>query len=1221
MLGLLDVSNLNLLEAEVFIAGILHELKQLLTSSTNFVLQNQYPQHTVNAVWSMLQLVLQQKSPGSERGNRSRVRLARSCVSFLQCCSRCIEPREFRETHMLSSKVALCFEKSLQHEQDYGTPEDLDIPMERTWTGRSVELLLRSLLKLLPASKVAFRIFARLADVLEGQSDWLEQEQKQEQEQEQRHEVPECDDEFSQWSCQNLAAAESEMWDDDVIKRKCENLDDIEREDRVLQQRIFVEFNGLVRLANFAYKFPDHAAKLKMRVNELDAAASTGRLLEELKSRMEETTERVDAIESARGLISGGLALEEQFDQATGKVIQVIEEVEAEVDQQLLGKVNVAPGAVITFEGQEFSGDSESVVDLAESFKGTLGSSLSILFTAKWDKLVLDGTILEFCNDDLQDSIIIKNEASSDDLVFQISIGFDGRSVKFQRLVIPHGIIVGEMHKYLCTVTSTGQMRVFRDGELLDEKMVGPILTLVSRNSYYIGRSKWSEAEPFEGWIGELYVWNEQVFDWEHALGLGEGADFGLDDGDIYDLQEVVQQLFVDSVEYRRPEPQPLLLQSQDSFSAGTIWEEAEYDPLFESTSSHQVRPAFLLAALLRCCYAVLRSPAKHATGGGIRSSMVKVLANQKTAGLLVTLLRNCLPLQCNVASKFFRLMSTMLAGINVFTTENTDGIMDIAGVCDQIAKYSIECAPLALAAVMKKSSYQSARGYILSAEIARVTAAICKTAVDIEKATSGICAFSDIKARTSFQDWFLRRCFSQWITMPVIKVLMQLVLVDFGEDRREVFDHIRVVFTRVLDSGDQANKDDLLEVFAESLVFGRQETCTAFLTDMLETTRARADRVLLEKYIKEENPACRAEPHFLPAIVPGREVVLDSFPVNVFMNFEAMKVQDPGNKDAGFQCVISNKCFYIVDTSVSGYPEKPEIVEVRHHCDMTRMFRGGTNQDLHAAWAIGEALRSQEDWLSLVCHNMGQRDAVLGMLRVCSQPPDGKDVHRVPLYYDPGFEHALKACVRGKVSRVCYVESSEGDLEILAAVEARVADSREVVLELYELKMDLRNWKIPHKKKREQVKEDEVDDAEERAEDLLEQNAAGGDAATGGGTAEGGDGMLVPTAEAVQTARRNIAVHQDEAWRLAGERAGPLLECRQPAKQLHQLAEASFYPGRRPPMQLVFGDQSQVCINFLDDLTKDEWRRFLKDAMDWSTHEAAGSIIGSRRGSHSSSR
>ncbi|CAK9090715.1 Leucine rich repeat-containing protein, partial [Durusdinium trenchii] len=86
-----------------------------------------------------------------------------------------------------------------------------DISTERTWTGRSVETLLQcfsGLERVRARYKVGFRILCRMADVLDGHSDFLESSEDEE------------------GQLQRLLEEEAQIWDEEQMRK---NLGYLER--------------------------------------------------------------------------------------------------------------------------------------------------------------------------------------------------------------------------------------------------------------------------------------------------------------------------------------------------------------------------------------------------------------------------------------------------------------------------------------------------------------------------------------------------------------------------------------------------------------------------------------------------------------------------------------------------------------------------------------------------------------------------------------------------------------------------------------------------------------------------------------------------------------------------------------------------------------------------------------------------------------------------------
>lgn len=158
-------------------------------------------------------------------------------------------------------------------------------------------------------------------------------------------------------------------------------------------------------------------------------------------------------------------------------------------------------------ERRVFHGTRDSFEDLGIKFDNiVLGGALSIGFTACWQSLGCWSHVIDFGNGEGDNNIFIGNLKNKNTLAFHIWV----RDFEY-RLQIPNGITLGRADRYLCTVSPQGHMCVYRNGQLMGEKVDGRAPRKLLRRFLYIGKSHWLRDEPFHGTIENLTVWNAVV--------------------------------------------------------------------------------------------------------------------------------------------------------------------------------------------------------------------------------------------------------------------------------------------------------------------------------------------------------------------------------------------------------------------------------------------------------------------------------------------------------------------------------------------------------------------------------------------------------------------------------------------------------------------------------------------------------------------------------------
>lgn len=166
----------------------------------------------------------------------------------------------FRE-YLRSPEIKTLFEYSLKKEEKHFAAFDPDTALEISWSGRSVDLLLGTLRgqnRLSSSKKVAVRVLCRLADVLTGVSDAelfeLEKSQLDYALQFQKEtDLPLEGISTLENSFMNIISRESSMWDltlEPFIEQLL-FLDEMEFSDKLIQDEVFVDEDGIVRVFLF----------------------------------------------------------------------------------------------------------------------------------------------------------------------------------------------------------------------------------------------------------------------------------------------------------------------------------------------------------------------------------------------------------------------------------------------------------------------------------------------------------------------------------------------------------------------------------------------------------------------------------------------------------------------------------------------------------------------------------------------------------------------------------------------------------------------------------------------------------------------------------------------------------------------------------------------------------------------------------------------------------
>ncbi|EAK88151.1 hypothetical protein [Cryptosporidium parvum Iowa II] len=176
----------------------------------------------------------------------------------------------FRE-YLRTSEIQSLFEYSLKKEEKHFAAFDPDTALEISWPGRSVNILLGTLKgqnRLSSSKKVVVRVLCRLADVLTGVSDEelfeLEKSQLDYALQFQKETTSPIEGISTLESIfMNVISRESSMWDltlEPFIEQLL-FLDEMEFSDKLIQDEMFVEADGIIRVYLFLSNLIDSEFK------------------------------------------------------------------------------------------------------------------------------------------------------------------------------------------------------------------------------------------------------------------------------------------------------------------------------------------------------------------------------------------------------------------------------------------------------------------------------------------------------------------------------------------------------------------------------------------------------------------------------------------------------------------------------------------------------------------------------------------------------------------------------------------------------------------------------------------------------------------------------------------------------------------------------------------------------------------------------------------------
>eukprot|EP00931_Biecheleriopsis_adriatica_P073141 TRINITY_DN47486_c0_g1_i1.p1 TRINITY_DN47486_c0_g1~~TRINITY_DN47486_c0_g1_i1.p1 ORF type:complete len:1808 (+),score=359.26 TRINITY_DN47486_c0_g1_i1:717-5426(+) len=175
------------------------------------------------------------RSTQRESDEVEKLALSKSIVAFFYCCSQIPALRSCLRSQTINEMFPII----LKSEEELHSPKAEDYCLEQTWTGKSLENLLICLQgerQLLPNKKVAMRVLASMANLIEGRHDyrWVHGKRKRRMR-----------------SLQDMAIEEAKMWDVEAVERGHRLLDNQEWQNRISQAQGFLGAHGPLRILEF----------------------------------------------------------------------------------------------------------------------------------------------------------------------------------------------------------------------------------------------------------------------------------------------------------------------------------------------------------------------------------------------------------------------------------------------------------------------------------------------------------------------------------------------------------------------------------------------------------------------------------------------------------------------------------------------------------------------------------------------------------------------------------------------------------------------------------------------------------------------------------------------------------------------------------------------------------------------------------------------------------
>jgi hypothetical protein len=130
-------------------------------------------------------------------------------------------------------------------------------------------------------------------------------------------------------------------------------------------------------------------------------------------------------------------------------------------------------------------------------------SEATIETWVKWEQIQNWARVFDFGREG--NAVVLQSEKSSRTLNFAI---YD-RNGDRHRIQANNAIPVGQWFHVAVTCGAQG-MALYINGELVGTDTYTGGLEQVTGGTYYIGRSNWADDKPFQGYISEFRIWNEQ---------------------------------------------------------------------------------------------------------------------------------------------------------------------------------------------------------------------------------------------------------------------------------------------------------------------------------------------------------------------------------------------------------------------------------------------------------------------------------------------------------------------------------------------------------------------------------------------------------------------------------------------------------------------------------------------------------------------------------------
>lgn len=636
-------------------------------------------------------------------------------------------------------------------------------------------------------------------------------------------------------------------------------------------------------------------------------------------------------------------------------------------------------------------------------------------------------------------------------------------------------------------------------------------------------------------------------------------------------------------------------------------------EDLFADERKGWVRPAFIVAAVLRCAHVMLVRPVAEV----FRHEMIEYLKDADTVRKILMLMPHTGYLNCNVAAKFLRVMSRVLTLPPDVTSESIHTLL----LFDMLSTFIKQLCVPALQ-VMKQTSERSlnVQEQVLCTEMARCVEIIGRNIPYI--------IFS--AERQEPQELCVMKCLERFISITVVSTITQMILYDLQVDSggsgggainadfakgSMARKGMREMCSRVLAQHLQRcppMKYAVLEAFAQAVVFGKQAIRASYMYELLAMLNQGQYAVGVETMLQEVNNRDRNNPE------------------RVLRLFECEICQTGSSEFRTL--IVSNLSLYIMDKPKSTMhcgvcpperfcPHAPTLSAPCSYLDICRLVKGYGSQHLIIGWIDPSG---GERFQHVICHRTRDRDILVEMMHSLTAQGKGTELNDRAALASDSLSRAVIQEAIGNDPIFAYtyaLRADQGDrLSLFVLTSAN----------FYEFQVNFDNYgydpDMPEADADDEIGPQMEDSAIELALDemfgavdnTLRESSKGND---------DDDELTVGRKKKSQALasklrgirdRRNTAMEKGDNERLDtvgkgafGDLGMSLAEKREALMKkvkgsyltpvveqpVGSITMIGFMPGDDPVLRLDVG--GKVMIRFFDDLAREDWRRALACALN----------------------